>query len=503
MRNFARKGTTLGIVGAIAVVAAVAVSAASFIDVGLDEETQLAAKANQLYGDIGTPLDGTAANVVGTEGAASVALASKLRVSDVLRGDIVSPALTDQLYQNADMIAFWPSDENPEWGIVCIENGTTVPGVQRIKLAGPNKGKVETLLTGTAGCDGIRRTPWQTIVATEEIGTDDDAANPGWAIEIYDPINTDGVVFNRVTGGTSGADAGNVRPRPALGRFAWEGLEILPTGTVYAGDELSPSTDLKGGTIFRFVSANAPAQPLTSLKIAELANAANHGSSPLAAGTLSAIRIGNAGSSTNYGQANQRGLGKWIGPINPADARASAEASDATGFYRPEDLHLDPIALAAGNIRFCWANTGVSSQQNYGEVLCANETAAGPVVQTFVEGSNLMNQPDNLAFQPGTGILYVIEDSPRINGVSVAGDVWACLPDGRDVDLQSDGCVMILSVTTTGSEPTGFIFDGSGTKAFVNVQHSPNVASTPADESKYDELLVIEGFDPGKAKAFR
>lgn len=487
--------------GLVAVVGVATVGATSLIDVELDEETQLNTKANQLFGDVGDPVGGTAANVVGSEGAASVVLASKLNVGAVLRGDIGSPAVDDQLYQNADMIAFWPSDENPEWGIVCIENGPTVPGVQRIKLTSPNQGKVETLLEGTLGCDGIRRTPWQTIVATEEVGTEDGIA--GWALEIYDPITTDGVTFDRATGAVSGGDAGNVRPRPALGRFAWEGFEILPTGTVYAGDELSPRGDLEGGTIFKFVSSNQPAQPLTPASIATLSNPANHASSPLAAGTLSAIRIGNAGSSTNYGQANQRGLGKWIGPIDPADARASAETNDATGFYRPEDLQFDPIAMVAGNVRFCWANTGVSSQQNYGEVLCADETAVGPVVQTFVEGSNLMNQPDNLAFQPGTGILYLIEDNPRVNGVSVAGDVWACLPDGADVDLQTDGCVMILSVTTKGSEPTGFIFDASGTRAYVNVQHSPNVASTTADEGKYDEMLVIEGFDPGKAKAFR
>ncbi len=130
MRNSARKGIVVGLVGVVAVVAAVAVSAASFTDVGLDEESQLTTKANQLYGDIGKPLDGTAANIDGTEGAASVVLASKLKVSGVLRGDINTSAVADQLYQNADMIALWPSDENPEWGIVCIENGTTVPGVQ-------------------------------------------------------------------------------------------------------------------------------------------------------------------------------------------------------------------------------------------------------------------------------------------------------------------------------------------------------------------------------------
>lgn len=53
-----------------------------------------------------------------------------------------------------------------------------------------------------------------------------------------------------------------------------------------------------------------------------------------------------------------------------------------------------------------------------------------------------------------------------------------------------------MSVTTVGSEPTGFIFDEAGRTAYLNIQHSPTVVSTPIDESRYDELLVIEGFKP-------
>jgi hypothetical protein len=112
-----------------------------------------------------------------------------------------------------------------------------------------------------------------------------------------------------------------------------------------------------------------------------------------------------------------------------------------------------------------------------------------------------MNQPDNLAFQPGTGNVYIIEDTPTVNGAPVPGDVWACLPDGADDNLQSDGCVRILSVVSgvpgvDTAEPTGFIFDGTGKTAYLNVQHTPdNPATLSDDESKYDEMLVIEGFD--------
>jgi secreted PhoX family phosphatase len=459
------------------------------LDFGRDTEARLDDKSYKLFG-IDRPLAETAALIPGSTGADSVALAKRLKVVDVLKGT-PGGVLTDQLYQNADMIAFWPTDEKPEWAIVCIENGPTVPGVQRVKLRTPNKGTVETLLSGTTACDGIRRTPWNTILATEE-------ANDGNAIEIYDPIGTDGVTFNRTTGVSTGTDAANVVARPALGRFAWEGLEILPDGTVYGGDELRPENDADGGAIFKFTSAQKPALPLSPATIATLSNPASAAQSPLAAGTLQALQVGGTG--TLYGQGNQRGLGKWIGPVTPATARASAAALKATGYYRPEDLHLDPIAGAKGVVKFCWTNTGVSSLQNWGEVLCAEETATGPVVQTFVEGNPLMNQPDNLAFQPGTGILYVIEDTPTVNGASVPGDIWACLPDGADANLQTDGCIRVLSVRTgipgvDIAEPTGFIFDASGKRAYVNIQHSPENPATAELEGTYDEMLVIEGFD--------
>jgi secreted PhoX family phosphatase len=117
-----------------------------------------------------------------------------------------------------------------------------------------------------------------------------------------------------------------------------------------------------------------------------------------------------------------------------------------------------------------------------------------------------MNQPDNLEIQPRTGIYYVIEDTPSIDwtgdGVreSHPGEVWACLPDGKDDNLLTDGCVRVVSVATQGSEPTGFIFEASGKKAYLNVQHSPDDPSTPAvDEGTSDEMLEIRGFVPKEA----
>ncbi len=492
-------GLVLALVGAAGAVAS------GWIDVGVRQESRLARHADAVYGGIGRPLAGTAPTVAFAKGRDSVALASGLRVERVLAGE-TSGAPTAKLAQNADQIALWPRDTDPQWAILCIEDGTTAPGIQRLKLRGPGKGRVETLLTGTAGCDGIRRTPWNTILATEETGD-------GWALELYDPIGTTGVAFDRTTGALTGADAGNVHPRPALGRFAWEGLHVLADGTVFAGDELRPSGGRNGGALFTFVSSQQPGT-LDASRRALLADPANAARSPLAAGALYALRVGDGSS---YGQGNQTGRGTWVGPLadvggltgGVGNARLEGQAK-GTGFYRPEDLHADPIALARGDVRICWTNTGVSSLANWGEVLCLDDrpdaaasTGATPEVQPFVLGNPELNQPDNIAFQPRTGILYVIEDTPTIDGASMPGDVWACLRDGDDANLQSDGCVRVASVRTAGAEPTGLTFDGTGERAYLNIQHSPDDPSTAIDEGTFDELLVIGGFNPRAARAAR
>ena len=91
------------------------------------------------------------------------------------------------------------------------------------------------------------------------------------------------------------------------------------------------------------------------------------------------------------------------------------------------------------------------------------------VANRALEGDADLNQPDNLAFQPVTGNMYVIEDHDF-------GDIWACLPDGEDRDIKTDGCVKILSVRDEKAEPTGFAFTGDGKTAYVHIQHSSDEA---------------------------
>ena len=418
------------------------------------------------------------------------------RASDqvVLAEGLKAEYVTRNAGNGADMFAFWPSDEAPTHLIFCIENGrqnlgTFLPGgllpkfnpaVQRIKLS---DGSVDTILRGTIACDGIRRTPWQTILATEE-------ASDGGAYEIINPLNVTNQTITDRTLGTiideNGLSSTSIVKRTALPTMAWEGLGITSEGAVYAGDELRPGTpaNADGGAMFKFVPANprTVTGPIVSLS-----------ESPLTAGNVYALQVSCQSTSQQFGQGCEIGNGAWIN-VSAANARTDANTVGATGYYRPEDLELDPGFDGPG-VRFCWTNTGLADGDNYGEVLCGVDSApliASPtqrtiVVNRFVEGDQDMNQPDNFAFQPKTGNHYVIEDNPN-------GDIFACLPDGADRDIKTDGCVKILSVKDTTAEPTGFKFTADGRTAYLSIQHSNDGLMPKFDDYPTDDIIKITGF---------
>jgi len=388
-----------------------------------------------------------------------------------------------------DQISFWPNAYHYTHVIVCNEggragttpggNGGMNPSVQRVNV---KTGQVDTILHGLTRCDPVRTTAWGTVIVGEEDGS-------GRIYEIIDPLHTtEQWVADRATGdvrdGVDSATASaNVVQRPLLGKLAYEGLAVLPSGVVLSGDELGPSNGTPGGSIYKFV----PASPHTGGPISDLSD------SPLAAGDLYALQVA-AGS--NFGQGHERGLGFWVGPVSTDDTRNSAWGLEATGFYRPEDMDIDLGYLGDG-VKALWTNTNNEGGRNFADVLSLTDTDpthpdSRPEVQRFLEGDERANSFDNIAVQPGTNNVYVVEDHPF-------GEIWACLPDGDDHDLQTDGCVSMLSVVDPEAEPTGFIFDGSGRRAFLHIQHGEDPAAladfgTNPVDGKTDDLLMITGF---------
>jgi hypothetical protein len=452
------------------------------------------------------PLDASAPPTTGAFRAQTQKAGDQVLIADSLKVEYVSREISN----NADQFAFWPNDEYPSHLIFCIEEFTPAvlknaagqelflpgglvkkwtPGVQRINL---RTRQVETIFRGTAGCDGIRRTPWGTILATEE-------NDFGGAYEIMDPLQvTNHTVLDRANGNVvdeNGLPSTKIVKRPALGTFAWEGIGILPSGVVYAGDELRPGEPLSGagngpdgdgGAIFKFVPANprTATGPIGSLS-----------ESPFVAGNLYAMQVSCISNGQQFGQGCEVGNGVWL-PISAPNARTDAHKSGATGYYRPEDLELDPMYDDPnGGVRFCWMDTQNRGAQMYGELVCGVDSAPmiasasqrTVTVNRLLEGDMDMNQHDNIEFQPLTGNVYVIEDNNN-------GDIFACLPDGTDRDIKSDGCIKVFSVKDSSAEPTGFKFTPDGKTAYMVVQHSNDTNMPLVDDYRTDDLLKITGF---------
>jgi secreted PhoX family phosphatase len=384
------------------------------------------------------------------------------------------------------------------------DSNPDVISVQRVDLSGHPDSNVHTIVKGLSSCDPIHRTPWGTLIVGEEAGA------TGGFYEILDPLAISGatpiLVLSRSAGTTS--DPQHLVKRKAVGSLSFEGIVILEDGTTYFGDELRPSTGKAGGALYKFVP-DTRYDPHDG-HIPDLAQ------SPFVSGTIYGMRLGTRDGHTDYGQGSEIGKGLWM-PIDPtpfADAegniilREAQRALGLTGYYRPEDMDRDPIAAAQGVKRVCWANTGnmthgagsaVEGAGNYGEVLCVEDepddsatTGAVPFVTRMLNGHPQLAMPDNVAFQPATGRLIVLEDGPvevlYADGSLRAlrgNDIWMCLPDGGDHDVLSDGCIRIASLRDTDAEPTGFIFDASGERAFVNLQHRATGQGA---------LLMISGF---------
>ena len=366
---------------------------------------------------------------------------------------------------NIDQMVPWPNATAPTHLIACNEEGAAQPGLQRIRLS---DGAVETILTGTISCDPVRATPWGTVLFGEENGTS------GWMIELANPLATTGVVFDRVAGTVSGGvGAENVVTRPALGRLSFEGLALYESGVVYYGDENRPGTGTAGGAYFKFVPTHpwTGGPPITDLSL-----------SPLADGQVYGLRLGKRSGNTDYGQGSNTGLGTWI-PVTPsfnANLRAAAASLKLTGYYRPEDIDIDRVAEAAGNVRFCGNNTGnEGDDENFGETVCITDgslsealsNTATPELQYFVIGYPDFAMMDNIAQQPHRGNWLIQEDG---DGPAVGrnNDIFSCLDDRADSNLLSDGCVRVLTLNDLNAETTGGIFDAAGLRYWVSIQHN-------------------------------
>jgi secreted PhoX family phosphatase len=431
---------------------------------------------------IGTPL---AASGTGVSGAPALDV---VQAADGLSVTLVS----DRVGIDADMIALWPDQAAPTHAIICNEVDGTEEGaqasVQRVDLT---TGEVTDMLSGMISCDPAKRTAWGTIIVGEE---EDD----GRVIEIIDPLATSGITYDREAGTTS--DPSKAAVRTPLGQLAYEGIVVLGDGTVYYADERRPFQGQPGGGVYKFVPATpfAGSEAITDLE-----------QSPLTAGSVWVVRLGlradDDGPAQDYGQGSETGAGVWVPLETPADPTTfglyeAGRAAGMTGWYRPEDMALDP---KADGVRMCYLNTGNDSQMNWGETLCLEDQPADdaalhpagtmPVVTRFVQGDPHLRGFDNVDFDPATGYLWIDMDATTSADSDVFGndDVWVCLPDGDDYDLLTDGCARALTLLDGGAEFTGIEFLADGSGFYQHLQHRTQEGDATPDTS--DLLLVTFG----------
>lgn len=267
--------------------------------------------------------------------------------------------------------------------------------------------------------DGIRWTPWGTILFAEE-------TTGGRLFEAY-LDRKDPTVITRV----------EVRPRAGIIRH--EGIGIGPDGAVYVIDELN------GGSIFKFVPkkrGDLSKGRLYALKLT---------------GLTDAQQAWDQGTYTDkVGAFTWAPLDMQLAQI---DAKAAADAVAATEFGRPEDVEVIANVLYVANT----SEDRVVAIDLQKKVLSSFVHAGDNVpVENSAAGITGLNSPDNLAKGPD-GRLWVVEDN-------VPSDIWVTTPD-RNRDGAADEVELFASLKDPGAEISGIYFGKDPRTLFFNVQH--------------------------------
>jgi len=351
---------------------------------------------------------------------------------------VISNENSLNIYQNQ---ADWPdmntvNETGPERGRYLYRSHElgSHPDGGAISVVDLKTGESKILLQDTdyRSIDGIRWTPWGTILFGEE-------RRNGRIFE----INLDKDNLTHVD---------KVLERPLLGRLAHEGIEVDSKGNVYVIDErrgLSNSCqNIKpcGGGIYKFVPQH-------------------YGN--LSSGKFYVLKvIGDDGV----------GQGEWVGPIDPIQARESGSRHGGESYQRPEDIEIINnilyVAITEGSTNFI-------GLENYdGRVIAINLSSLK--VSNFVKpGLNVpveKGRPDRLVFQVGLnnvdnlaempdGRLMLIEDN-------YPSDIWVASTktDELGASIQVD---LFASLTDPRAEGTGIYFSPFDPNVlYVNIQHS-------------------------------
>ena len=290
------------------------------------------------------------------------------------------------------------------------------------------------LVDGYTALDGIRWTPWGTLLFAEE-------TEGGRLFELV--LNDDMM------------SAAEIIDRPYVGRLAHEGIDLDAEGNIYIVDEhrgRSSGCDEIipcGGGVYKFVP---------------------HTYGDLSQGDLYVLGI------TSDSRRDNTGQGEWLGPIDAFNARRAGTEAGGASYQRPEDLEIIDgklyVAITEG------------PRDEYGK-----EYYEGRVISVDLESMEVnnfvkagLNVPveigkpgedghqtgfdsvDNLAEAPNGDLIMIEDNKPS--------DIWFASTRtnkygaSKDVDL-------FASLTDPDAEGTGIYFSPTDDKTlYVNVQHS-------------------------------
>ncbi|PUB87353.1 MAG: hypothetical protein DBP02_01290 [gamma proteobacterium symbiont of Ctena orbiculata] len=288
--------------------------------------------------------------------------------------------------------------------------------------------------------DGIRWTPWGTILFAEEV-------TGGSLFELFleDDLTT----------------ARKVVDRPLLGRLAHEGIDLDRDGNVYLVDEYRGRTSgcsgvsPCGGGVYKFVPDVA---------------------GDLKAGSLYVLKVNGM---------DGVGLGEWVGPIDPLNARESGSLAGGRSYQRPEDLEI------IGDTLYVAITEGPrdTKTDRRGRLVFTSELYEGRVIAIDLRTMQVTNfvkpgvnapveigrpgEPghrsgfdsvDNLAEAPNGDLVMIEDNNPS--------DIWFASQVTNEFGA-SRSVALFASLTDPDAEGTGIYFspEDPGT-LYVNVQHS-------------------------------
>lgn len=267
--------------------------------------------------------------------------------------------------------------------------------------------------------DGIRWTPWGTILFAEE--------------------TTGGRLFEAILDPADPTVVLEVIERTEVGVMRHEGIEALADGTVFVIDELN------GGSIYKF-------EPTTR---GDLSN-----------GQLYALKLtGLADDAQVWNQStfnDKVGAFEWVAldmDAVVADTDAAADAVSATEFGRPEDVEVIGSTLYVANTS---EDRVVAIDLNTQVLTPFVQAGLNVPVENAAAGVTGFNNPDNLAQGPD-GSLWMVEDN-------YLSDVWVAGQDAGN-DGTADSALQFASIKDTGAEISGIYFGKDPKTLFLNVQH--------------------------------